>query len=214
MIIIIAFLTMLIDHIWYIFFPWDLSWRIIWRISFPLFAWGIVRGYRMTKNKENYAKRIFYLAVISQIPVLFLFWEQFYNVVFTLLFWLISIFFIDQKDLNKFIRYLIIISLLLIAQFMNFDYGIYWILTIILIHLFWQQKKVIIFFSIITFLFYCIDLNTLTFRFSIQLYSILSFFLLYFTNIQKYDFKLNFYLKYGFYPIHLALLYLIKLLIE
>jgi len=214
MITIIAFLTMVIDHIWYIFFPWDMTWRIIGRISFPLFAWWIVRGYRMTRNKEKYAKRIFYLAVISQIPVLFLFWENLYNVCFTLLFWLISIFLIDQKDLNKIIRYLIIIILLLIAQLVNFDYWIYWILTIILIHLFWQQKKVVIPFSIITFMFYCVDFNTLTFWFSIQLYSILSFFLLYFTNIQKYDFKLNFYIKYWFYPVHLALLYLVKVLIK
>lgn len=214
MITILAFITMLIDHIWYIFFPTDLIWRIIWRIAFPLFARGIVRWFRMTKNKENYAKRIFYLAVVSQIPVLFLFWEQLYNICFTLLFWLISIFFIEQENLKKISKFLIISCLLAVAHYMNFDYGIYWILTIILIHLFWQQKKVIIYFSVLTFLFYCIDLNTLTVWFSPQLYSILSFFILYFTNITKYDFKINFYVKYGFYPVHLAVLYLIKLLIQ
>jgi len=43
MITILAFITMLIDHIGYIFFPFDEIWRIIGRIAFPLFAWGIVR---------------------------------------------------------------------------------------------------------------------------------------------------------------------------
>lgn len=211
MITILAFITMVIDHIGLIFFPWDEIYRIIWRISFPLFAWGIVRWYKMTKNKEKYAKRIFLLAVISQIPAIFLFWNELYNVLFTLLFGLIAIFIIDYEKIKKVFKIIIIAILLAVAQYLNFDYWIYWILTIILIHLFWQQKKSIIFFTILTFLFYCIDYNTFTISYHIQLYAILSFFILYFTTIQKYDFKINFYFKYLFYPVHLAILYIIHL---
>lgn len=211
MITIIAFITMLIDHIWYIFFPSDEIWRIIGRIAFPLFAWGIVRGYKMTKNKENYAKRIFFLAAISQIPVLFLFWDQIYNVCFTLLFGLLSIFVIETEKLTLFPKIFFLSFFLTCAYAFHFDYGVYGILTILLIHRFWQQKKSIVYFALLTFLFYCVEYNTGIIHFSIQMYSILSFWLLYFTPIQNYDFKINYYVKYGFYPVHLAILYLIHL---
>lgn len=211
MITIIAFITMLIDHIWYIFFPAEELWRMIGRIAFPLFAWWIVRGYKMTRSKENYAKRIFFLAAISQIPVLFLFWDQLYNICFTLLFWLLSIFVIESDKIKNIPKILLIAFFLTFSYTFHFDYGIYGILTILLIHRFWQQKKSIVYFALLTFLFYCVDYNTLSFHYSYQLYAIFSFVILYFTPIQKYDFKLNYYVKYGFYPVHLALLYIIHL---
>gem|GEM_PF-3802446 len=40
----------------------------------------------MTKNKQNYAKRILALALISQVPFFFINQELFLNVCFTLLF--------------------------------------------------------------------------------------------------------------------------------
>lgn len=211
MITILAFITMFIDHVWFIFFPWDDVWRIIGRIAFPLFAWGIVRWYRLTSNKENYAKRIFFLAALSQIPVLFLFWDDLYNVCFTLLFWLISLMVFDQKKLHQWFQLLIVTGLLMMASYFRFDYGTYGVLTILLIDRFWQQKKSILFFAVLTFLYYCVDYTLLTFHFSIQMYAIFSFVLLYFTPIQQYDFKINRYVKYFFYPVHLALLYLIHL---
>lgn len=211
MIMIFAFVTMFIDHMGLIFFPWEELWRIIWRIAFPLFAWGIVRGYRLTSSKENYAKRIFFLAALSQIPVLFLFWNELYNVCFTLLFWLISLIILEQKKLHIAIQVVLIGVLLTIASIFHFDYGTYGILTILLIDRFWQQKKSILFFTILTFLYYCVDYTLFKFSFSIQMYAIFSFVILYFTPIQKYDFRINRYIKYFFYPGHLALLYIIHL---
>lgn len=213
MITILAFITMLIDHIWYIFFPmdWQGLFRIIGRLAFPLFAWGIVRWYKMTSNKEKYAKRIFILAIISQIPLIFISGNEIYNICFTLLFWLISLFVIEQKKVQVSIKLWIIALLLFIAYYFKFDYWIYGVLTIILISLFWQQKKSILYFFILTFLFYCVNFTTFTVSFSIQLYAIISFIILYFTPIQKYDFKINYYIKYWFYPLHLAILYIISL---
>lgn len=34
---ILAIITMIIDHIWFLFFPEQIIWRIIWRTAFPLF---------------------------------------------------------------------------------------------------------------------------------------------------------------------------------
>ncbi len=214
MITIIAFITMLIDHVGLIFFPTEEIWRIIWRLAFPLFAWGIVRWYKLTRNREKYAKRIFILAIISQIPLIFLFWNEIYNVCFTLLFWLFSIEIIENTKIKNYLKIFFIWILFYISQILNFDYSIYWILTIILLHIFWQQKKSIIYFTVLTLLFYNIDYENLKLIYHYQIYSIFALFLLYWTSLQKYDFKLNFYFKYGFYPIHLAILYLIKVFIE
>lgn len=208
MILIIAFITMFIDHIWMIFFPEIELLRIIWRIAFPLFAWWIVRWFKLTKNKEKYTKRIFVLAIISQIPLFFM-WIDLYNVCFTLLFWLSSLIILNEKKILYPYKVLFISLMLLISNYLSFDYWIYWILTIILIYLTWWKKISVLYFFILTFLFYCFEYTNLNIIFNIQIYAVFWLVLVYLTPIQKYDFKLNFYFKYWFYPIHLAILYMI-----
>ncbi len=200
---------MFIDHMGLIFFPWEEIWRMIGRLAFPLFAWGIVRWYKLTKNRQNYAKRIFILAIISQIPIFFLFWNQIYNICFTLLFWLISLEIIENEKIKIYFKAVFISIMLYIAQILNFDYGIYWVLTIILFYFTWQKKITFLYFSILTILFYLVDYKNFDFQYHYQIFALFAVFLLYFTPIQKYDFKINFWIKYWFYPIHLALLYII-----
>lgn len=209
MVLLLAFITMLIDHIGMIFFPYEDLWRIIGRISFPLFAWGIVRWYKMTKSKQNYAKRILALALISQIPFFFINQELFLNVCFTLLFWLLSLWTIENREIKWHFKIPIIVSFLAISEFFHFDYGMYGILTIILLYLTWQKKMTLFYFFVLTFLFYDVNYQNLTFHFHIQIWATLSIFILYFTPIQKYDFNMNYYIKYGFYPVHIMILYLI-----
>ena len=63
---LIAILTMAIDHTGVIFFPGTLWLRLIGRIAFPLFCWGIVIGSEKTRNWKRYALRLIILAFISQ----------------------------------------------------------------------------------------------------------------------------------------------------
>lgn len=209
MVLLLAFITMLIDHIGMIFFPNEDLWRIIGRISFPLFAWGIVRWYKMTKNKQNYAKRILALALISQVPFFFINQELFLNVCFTLLFWLLSLWTIENKQIKWYFKIPVILAFLAISEIFHFDYGIYGILSIILFYFTWQKKLTLLYFFLLTFLFYDINYQNFTFHFHIQIWATLSIFILYFTPIQKYDFNMNYYIKYWFYPVHLMILYLI-----
>lgn len=68
---VIAILTMLIDHIGVIFSTSALplgELRLIGRIAFPLFAFGLAQGYRHTSNIYKYSLRLGILAVVSQIP--------------------------------------------------------------------------------------------------------------------------------------------------
>lgn len=62
----VAILTMIIDHVGVIFFPGNMWLRVIGRIAFPLFAWGIVVGAVYTRNLYNYAMRLFVLAAVCQ----------------------------------------------------------------------------------------------------------------------------------------------------
>ena len=64
---IIAALTMLIDHIGYIFFSEIDLLRIIGRISFPIFAFMIAEGCEYTKNKLRYFLTIFLLGAFCQL---------------------------------------------------------------------------------------------------------------------------------------------------
>ena len=51
---IIACVSMLIDHIGYIFFPEYIVFRYLGRIAMPIFAFFIGQGCRYTKNRQKY----------------------------------------------------------------------------------------------------------------------------------------------------------------
>ncbi len=69
---IIAAITMLIDHIGCFIFPSQLWLRIIGRIAFPIYALMIAEGFHHTRSRKKYLLRLGILAVISQIPLIWL----------------------------------------------------------------------------------------------------------------------------------------------
>lgn len=99
MIKLIALITMLVDHIGAIFFPDIIILRIIGRISMPLFAFCIARGYYYSKQKGTlikYTKNLLLFAVISEVPYLFSF--EGLNIGVT---WLLSIILLTVIDTLK-----------------------------------------------------------------------------------------------------------------
>ncbi len=64
---IIAAITMLIDHVGVVLFPQYEIFRIIGRISFPIYAFMIAEGCRRTRNKLKHFLMIFGLGVICQV---------------------------------------------------------------------------------------------------------------------------------------------------
>ena len=63
---LIACVCMCIDHAGKMLFP-ELTWmRLVGRLAFPLFAYGIAIGAAMTKNPTRYLSRVMALALISQ----------------------------------------------------------------------------------------------------------------------------------------------------
>lgn len=202
MIKVIAFITMILDHIGVIFFPDVIAFRIIGRFCFPLFAWGIARGYKYTRNYKIYALRLLALAAASQIPYYFLFRNDFINICFTLLAGLIALKLYDSSS-PSWIRWTGITFIALLSQYLHFEYGFYGVLTILFFYLFWSKDSVIYYQAALTLV--C----TLVFRYDpIQLVAALSPILI--LLLQSKDYRLNKVLQYGFYPAHLLLLILVK----
>lgn len=199
---IIAFLSMLLDHIGIVYFPNIIVFRIIGRLAFPLFAWGIARGYKYTKSFKNYVTRLFILALISQYPYSLLFKTNNLNICFTLLAGLFVLKIYDYK-FKLWLKMLLIAFILTISQYFNFEYGIYGILTIFIFYYLWNKECVIYYQGILTLI------SIIIFKFNpIQLFAVFSFILILILN--KYDFKLNKVLQYSFYPLHLFVLFILK----
>ena len=59
---------MLCDHLWGTIVPGNDWLTCIGRISFPIFAFMIMEGYFHTKNLKKYVKRLLVFAVLSEIP--------------------------------------------------------------------------------------------------------------------------------------------------
>ena len=124
---LLAALLMVIDHVGLIFFPDQLAFRYIGRLSFPLFAWLIGQGENYTKDFNSYLIRLAIWAGISQPLYYVLFNSSNLNILITLLIGLLAI------KLGKIVnyKYLVWFTFAGIAQAINTSYGFYGILVII-----------------------------------------------------------------------------------
>jgi len=194
---IIAMVTMLIDHIGYLFFPNIIMFRIIGRIAFPLFAYLLVTGFIYTKNINNYLIRLGIFAIISQLPYSYLVPGR-YNVI---LLFFIALFSLKYQNKSKI---LIPIIAAAIAEYFKISYGMYGIFIIYLFYYLYEDKKKLSFaFVLINILF------TLTTNNTVQFFSFLALPFL-FINLQHIDIKVNKYVAYVFYPLHISILLIIK----
>ncbi len=201
---LIALLTMVIDHVGLIFFPQYIIFRIIGRLAFPLFAWGVASGYLHTKNVKKYGERLLLLALISQPIFYFAISQDYLNICFTLLFGLISIYAFD-KGKNWFLKILFPILLAVLAQVLGMEYGAYGVLMILFFFVFKKRPYLVLSQTVLVFSFVILNPAQI-----INIFAIFSLFLIIF--LEKYNFRLNRLLQYLFYPVHLLILYLIYLL--
>jgi hypothetical protein len=207
MISIIAIITMLTDHIGLVFFPNIDVFRIVGRLSFPLFAWGITKGYRLTKSYKKYVIRLTILAVSSQLPYFLLFKNGYLNIVFTLL---LGLFVLRVYDCNLhfYVKYLIIGIIILLSHLLKCEYGYYGIITIFLFHRYWENEKVIY----IQFIHTVISVLILKYEAYSIIAGLSSIIILYINLLtQRYrDIHINSIVRYSFYPAHLLILYLLS----
>ena len=123
---LLAALLMVVDHVGVVFFPDQLAFRYIGRLSFPLFAWLVGQGEKYTKNFNSYLIRLAVGAGISQPLYYLLFNFTNLNILVTLLIGLLAI---RIGKLANF-KYLIWLTFAGVAQAINTSYGFYGILVI------------------------------------------------------------------------------------
>ncbi len=206
---------MLIDHVGMLFFPEHLLFRVVGRISFPIFAFLIAEGFEKTSNVRRYLFRLLAFAAISQVPYS-LFMQASglssirLNIFFTLSAGLLALMVFKRLPVAYSIPSIVLLSI--VAEFASFDYGIYGILTVLASSLF-LRFRAIGFLVLLGLPLLRTTVEFLSGFLSIQIYATLSapFLMLY--NGERGR-QLPRLFLYGFYPVHLLVLLLIWFLIH
>jgi len=199
---VIAILSMIIDHIGFGFFPDMPILRIIGRIAMPIFVFGIAEGYHYTSDLKRYVTRLVVFGLIAQIPFMFFFDTFEFNIIFSLAFSLYFIYFIDKK------KYFLAGALLILVAIIPIEYGIYGVLTAWIFYQFrGQEVKILLAQSILLLTNFVFSLVF------VQLFAILGVLIILFFPKKKFKIYLHKQFFYWFYPVHLLILFIIKILV-
>lgn len=214
---------MVLDHVGKVFFPDIAIFIIIGRFAFPIFAYFIAEGFYFTRNRKKYFLKILIFAIISQIPYLFLF--DGLNILFTFFVSIILLFIVDMlfktRGFQKFILIVITVLILILSYLLGLlgiiDYGLYGVLLPIIFYLFrdgdFVKFSLFIIMVILGVVGEILLVGSALFINFIPLFSILSVPVLLLYNENFKNSKVFKYLFYILYPLHLAFILLIKVII-
>ena len=237
----LAILFMIVDHAGKLFFPQIPEMRLLGRIAFPLFAWGIVLGCGYTRSIWRYALRVFVTGIVSQ-PLFMLAlkhpWPNFVwydtstwgqlNIFFTLTLGILAVGCIREK---KFLSQIWGPCLAFLASMIfQVDYGWKGVLLILVLYgarkdaaglaaaflafcLFWGQSSA----SVTSIFGLRIHLtgpfgNMTSSVIRQQFFAILALPFILWDPVKP--FRMPKWFSYGIYPIHLVALYLIGLVVR
>ena len=243
---IIALATMIIDHIGLFFFPKTtiiyLIFRIIGRISFPLYAFLIVEGIKHSSNVLKYLLRLLIFGIIMDIVCLIATGIGIGNTFTTFSLSGLTIYFITQDKKHLKPLCLIPIAIALLSSFeiipLHLSYGLYGYLMIIIFYLCHHFSKeyhkvynvidqltlykilICVSYTIFSCILYLFSdavsqvMPLLTVDYKIQTYSLIALvFIICYNELPGYKSPL---LKWGFYlayPLHVVIMFIIRILI-
>ena len=227
--IIIASVSMTIDHIGVIFFPGMLWLRLIGRIAFPIYAFLIAQGYRHTSNKSKYALRLLLLALVSEIPFDYTFGGglsfSHQNVFFTLLLGLLVIWAFEKWEKTLWVLPVIFLwAVYYMADSIRCDYSGWGVLLIWLLWKFGDNAKgaaVVIFAMSLVYVLPDVlrisgrDASWLMWAYNtIQFGGVMAIAPIWFYNNKRgasgWPPALRRWFFYLYYPLHLAVLFVVK----
>ena len=216
----IALISMTLDHIAGILIPEDTVYyyifRGIGRIAFPIFCFLLAEGMYYTKNRCSYLMRISLLAMISQIIYSYGFDNL--NVLFTFTLGILLIMISDRIDciyiknkifticLNVFLKISVLFVICYLAEEINADYAEIGIINIYAGYFFIKKSKKEESFNLAKLsspIICCFDI------FQLPAISAIIPLMLYSGDKGKQN-KKFFYI---YYPVHLAILFIIKQLL-
>lgn len=122
----IAILTMTVDHVGAVLYPDLHVLRYVGRLSFPLFAYLLMLGMESTRNTRNYFIRLFVFALVSQVPFILATGREPFeslNIFFTLSAGLLFIYGVKRNSIFAVVP-------LLASLLLPFDYSVYGIAII------------------------------------------------------------------------------------
>lgn len=217
---IIAMISMVIDHVGDMFFPELLWMRMIGRLAMPVFAFCITEGYIHTRNRKKYLLRMGIFALISEVPFDLAFEGKIglshQNIMVSFFISIVALMLFDlvrgsKKDISgkysigrTLLGILAVIAMAVVALLVKADYTFFAVIAVFLFYAFKDVNPYVRPIPGIAFLaltrtvgYYCTTGLSLV-------------------PLMLYNGKKGRGLKwlfYAFYPGHLLLLYLIKLLL-
>lgn len=228
----VAILLMLSDHIWATYMSFGNWMTYIGRMAFPIFAFQIAEGYVHTSNYKKYALRLLGFALVTEIPFNLFYSSRVFNpfhqnVLFTLLLGLLAIHIIDQvkktPTVKKILLAVLWLFLIAIGATVGFvDYGFLGMLTVVMFYVLrdfpfaWlAQLMAMVLINIVFFegQVHPVELFGKQFEIPFQGFAVFSLIPIWLYGGRKgRSNKIMQYGFYAFYPVHMLVLYLIKLL--
>lgn len=205
MILYIAMLSMLVDHVGGVFFPEHDVLRIIGRLAFPLYAFGICEGLRHTKSFKVYHMRLWGLALVSQLPFVLAFEVMQLNVIFTFIFSIYAIKLLEYKELHKSLSIGLVVAIGVFMELTS-DYGLYGLLMVLMYRCISEKGKLLAVHGLLNVLHFFL------FGWYVQLFSLIATYVI--NDRERIrSLGVNKLLYRSFYPAHLAIICILKLFI-
>lgn len=209
---LLAMITMTVDHIGVQLFPGVLWLRIVGRLAFPIYAYMIAEGCAHTRNRKKYLLQMAGLALLCQLVYFFAMGSLFQCILVTFTLSILTIFAIESPviwhapaALLAVLFFTELLPLLLPHTDYAVDYGLWGVLLPIAVYL-GKTRKQKLALTAIALALLALDLG------GIQWYSLLALLPLALYNGQRGKWKLK-WLFYLYYPLHLAAIYGISLLV-
>ena len=217
---VIAMVTMFIDHVGHALFPGVVWLRIVGRLSFPIFAYMIAEGCRYTKNRRDYLLKIAALALGCQVVYALAMRDFYQGVLVTFSFAVGIVFSLDHFLRKKTPLSLcvavtvvagVLVAVLILPKMLSgtgygVDYGIWGVLLPVAVYYAPGKREKLAAAGMVLILL-ALSIGV------VQWFGLLALPLLALYNGQRGKWKMK-YAFYIFYPAHLALVYLIGLLIS
>lgn len=202
---ILAMLTMLIDHIGYIFFPENLVWRYIGRIAFPIYCYALVKGHIHTSSRPKYLLRLLIIALLAQIPYNLALDPEGWNVVFTLLLSAIVLVILDKLP-SPWFGVPIVLAAIAFMDYFPMDYNAYGLLLVLIYR--YTKSYWLVIAHLALNIFYLI------FNYwEVQMFSIIPTLMILITPVlwrRLERIKVPRWVWWSFYPAHLLILAIMK----
>lgn len=229
---ILAMIFMLFDHLWATIIPGNQWLTCLGRLAFPLFAFMIVEGYFHTSSLQRYVLRLFIFALISEIPFNLMYSSSFIypyhqNVIWTLLLGLSLIHLneIAAKKKKMLLRILVgcitVIAGFFVGLLTMVDYYGVGVVTILIFYFFRKRKWWCLLGQIVVLYYLNVEIlsgfyfeviimgNTISIvQQGLALLALIPIWL--YRGEKGYNSKLFQYVCYGFYPVHMLILYLVR----